>query len=197
MISSYKAEDGWSSASRGRRLDGGPHSWPNKSGPVSTANPRSLSRSRNHSRYARTITRSAGGRRLAGFFVGGVARAPTAVFAQLDPVPVVVPVLLGYVVAPAALRAFKSHVHASISSQGSPRELDQVRGTSIPSPASAYSAASTARRERRAGLRLRPFALSGPQSMCGGGAKAPMGSPAMSTSTSRSLNTELLCPSPA
>jgi hypothetical protein len=44
-----------------------------------------------------------------------VAPAPPAVLAELDAIPIVVPVLLGYVVAPLALRALKRHVDAAVA----------------------------------------------------------------------------------
>jgi hypothetical protein len=46
----------------------------------------------------------------------GVAPAPATVLAQLYPVPVVVPVLLGDVVAPLALGTLKRHVDATVAS---------------------------------------------------------------------------------
>lgn len=52
---------------------------------------------------------------LAGFLVGRVGGAPTAVLLHLHPVAGVVPVLLGDVVAPLALATLKRHVDASIT----------------------------------------------------------------------------------
>jgi len=53
--------------------------------------------------------------RLAGFAVRGVAAAPAAVLLELDPIPVVVPVLLGYVVAPFALAAFERDMDTAVA----------------------------------------------------------------------------------
>jgi hypothetical protein len=61
---------------------------------------------------------------LARLAVSRVPGAPTAVLAQLDPLPVVVPVLARDVVASSALRALERHVDAPITGHGLPLELE-------------------------------------------------------------------------
>ena len=61
-----------------------------------------------------------GNAQLPGLLVRSVRRAPAAVLLQLHPIAVVMPVLLGYVVASLALPAFERHMHASVTSHGSP-----------------------------------------------------------------------------
>jgi hypothetical protein len=136
--------------------------------------------------------------------VGSVLHTPPAILLELDALPVVVPVLLGYVITPLALGALEGHVHAPIAGHSSPLSVVLLGGASIgspyrPEPSGLSPWASTMTRRPnppgRAGpgsrfcqsRRVRPQAgasrlsrslhgRSGPQSIRGGGAKSVMGS---------------------
>ena len=69
-------------------------------------------------KYCRTSQAGTSARNvLAGFFVGRVAGAPAAVLLELDPVPIVVPVLLRDVVATLALAALERHADPLVAGQ--------------------------------------------------------------------------------